>query len=594
MAALLAACGSDDDTDADRIISSPDATATVPDVVTASPARRPRRAVAGGRPTAGAAATQAPGRARRDTPAPTSAPEPRRGEGEAHEGRGHRRPRRDGDCARATPRSTSRSATPGRSVRSATARSAARSSTSAPRSRPATSRDCSAWRSRPTARSCTCTSRASAGRARPGTTSCANTRSSNGRATSPRDLLRVADPEGNHNGGNILFGPDGYLYVALGDGGGARRPPRDDRQRPEPQRRCSARSCASTRSRPDRARTRSRSDNPFVGRDGRDEIWAYGLRNPWRFSFDRSTGDLWIGDVGQNAWEEVDFDRDGSDGGDNYGWRRMEGTHSYNGGTRAVRTTTDRSTSTRTTRAARSPAGYVYRGSKIHDLDGAYVFADFCEGLLRAFVQRRGPGDRTPLPRPEARAAVVVRTEQERRAVRDVARRRSVPARSGLDRTTCRRAGVLHGRCAGSSRRSCCARSRCSRCRGSSSKRGPDRGRASSRPRRARPLELLELKLTLAARVPRPTAMAYATGDDAIYIASKKGWVWRLIRRRSDEGARHRRTRSRSGSSRACSASRSRRTAGCSSSTSRTRTTRPSRGCTPSAPRGPWSRPARI
>jgi glucose/arabinose dehydrogenase len=211
---------------------------------------------------------------------------------------------------------------------------------------------------------------------------------SGGRATSPRDLIRVADPEGNHNGGQIMFGPDGYLYVAIGDGGGA-----GDmhgatgngqnlnallgkilRIDPKP-------SGSSPYTIPD--------GNPFVGRDGRDEIWAYGLRNPWRFTFDKATGDLWIGDVGQNQWEEVDFDRKSSGGGDNYGWRRMEGTHSYAGGTPPpghhapiYEYSHDQGCSI--------TGGYVYRGTKIHDLVGAYVFADFCAGELRAFVQNGG------------------------------------------------------------------------------------------------------------------------------------------------------------------------------------------------------------
>jgi glucose/arabinose dehydrogenase len=211
---------------------------------------------------------------------------------------------------------------------------------------------------------------------------------SNGRATSPRDVLRIADPEGNHNGGNVVFGPDGYLYIGPGDGGGAgdahgvsgngqninvllgkilRIDPR------------ASGSAAYT----------SPKDNPFVGKDGRDEIWAYGLRNPWRFSFDRSTDDLWIGDVGQNEWEEVDYDPHSSGGGDNYGWRRMEGTHSYNGGTPPAghhgpiyEYSHDHGCSI--------TGGFVYRGSKIHDLKGAYVFADFCGGELEAFVQDGG------------------------------------------------------------------------------------------------------------------------------------------------------------------------------------------------------------
>jgi glucose/arabinose dehydrogenase len=209
---------------------------------------------------------------------------------------------------------------------------------------------------------------------------------SGGRATSPRDVLRVADPEGNHNGGNVLFGPDGYLYVGLGDGGGAgdAHGTQGNGQnvdvllgkllRIDPRQ-----SGSSAYTVPD--------DNPFVGKGGRDEIWAYGLRNPWRYSFDRSTGDLWIGDVGQNAWEEIDFDARSSGGGDNYGWRRMEGTHSYAGGTPPSNHHAPIYEYSHDDGNCSVTGGYVYRGSKIHHLKGAYVFADFCVGRLRAFVR---------------------------------------------------------------------------------------------------------------------------------------------------------------------------------------------------------------
>ncbi|HEX2088860.1 MAG TPA: PQQ-dependent sugar dehydrogenase [Actinomycetota bacterium] len=202
-----------------------------------------------------------------------------------------------------------------------------------------------------------------------------------------RQLLFVEQPFANHNGGQLAFGPDGYLYIALGDGG-AGGDPFDNGQslqtllgkvlRIDP--------------RPGGGKPyRIPPDNPFVGKDdARPEIWAYGLRNPWRFSFDRETGDLWIGDVGQNAREEIDFQPAASDGGENYGWNLMEGSlpfaseavaddtvppiHEYDlrGGTCSV------------------IGGYVYRGTRIPDLTGAYVFGDFCDGRIMALRQRGG------------------------------------------------------------------------------------------------------------------------------------------------------------------------------------------------------------
>jgi glucose/arabinose dehydrogenase len=131
-------------------------------------------------------------------------------------------------------------------------------------------------------------------------------------------------------------------------------------------------------------------DNPFVGRpDARPEIWAYGLRNPWRYSFDRATGDLWIGDVGQDAWEEIDRQPAGSAGGQNYGWNLVEGTHPYKGAapTGAVPPVYEYS---HDGGGCAVTGGYVYRGSAIPDLVGAYVFADFCLGRLEAIRVRDG------------------------------------------------------------------------------------------------------------------------------------------------------------------------------------------------------------
>jgi glucose/arabinose dehydrogenase len=202
---------------------------------------------------------------------------------------------------------------------------------------------------------------------------------------SARTVLQVDQPYANHNGGNLVFGPDGYLYIGLGDGG-AGGDPAGNAQNLETllgkMLRIDPRASGTNP-------YRIPPDNPFVGRSGRDEIWSYGWRNPWRYSFDRATGDLWVGDVGQNAWEEIDFEDAADRGGDNYGWDRMEGNHSFegspppnhhapiyeyaNGGGNCAVT-----------------GGYVYRGSRIPNLRGAYLFADFCVGRLRAFVEHDG------------------------------------------------------------------------------------------------------------------------------------------------------------------------------------------------------------
>ena len=200
-----------------------------------------------------------------------------------------------------------------------------------------------------------------------------------------REVLFVEQPFSNHNGGNLAFGPDGYLYIGLGDGGSAGDPEGNGqslttllgkmlRIAPRP-------------SGPDPYGIPS--DNPFVGRDdARPEIWAFGLRNPWRYSFDRETGDLWIGDVGQNAWEEVDVEPAGSDGGLNYGWDLFEGSHPFEGSDTSglVGPVYEYPTGG----GCAVTGGYVYRGDEIPDLVGAYVFGDYCRGRLEAFVLRDG------------------------------------------------------------------------------------------------------------------------------------------------------------------------------------------------------------
>jgi glucose/arabinose dehydrogenase len=203
-------------------------------------------------------------------------------------------------------------------------------------------------------------------------------------ASSERDVLVVDQPYANHNGGAIAFGPDGYLYIALGDGGSGGDPHGNGQ---------SLSTLLGKLLRIDPRPTGGAAygippDNPFVGHDGaRPEIWAYGLRNPWRFSFDRETSDLWIGDVGQNAWEEIDMEPAGSAGGRNYGWNVLEGTHPYAGGS------TDGMTPPVYEYAngdgtCSVTGGYVYRGSAIPVLDGWYVFADYCLGHLEAIRLR--------------------------------------------------------------------------------------------------------------------------------------------------------------------------------------------------------------
>jgi glucose/arabinose dehydrogenase len=200
-----------------------------------------------------------------------------------------------------------------------------------------------------------------------------------------RELLFFDDPFPNHNGGNLVFGPDKMLWIGMGDSGGA-GDPNDNAQslgtlfgkilRIDP--------------RPSGGRPYTiPPDNPFVGRAGaRPEIWAYGLRNPWRYSFDRSTGDLWIGDVGQSAWEEVDFLAAGSGRGANLGWARLEGNHPFKGA--APPGAVGPIYEYRTSDGCAVTGGYVYRGTRIPGLAGAYLFGDFCNGRVVGMRQRGG------------------------------------------------------------------------------------------------------------------------------------------------------------------------------------------------------------
>jgi glucose/arabinose dehydrogenase len=205
--------------------------------------------------------------------------------------------------------------------------------------------------------------------------------------SSLRLVLRVPQPYSNHNGGNLVFGPDGYLYVGLGDGGSA-GDPRGYAQSPS--------TLLGKMLRIDPRPSGGEAygippDNPFVHRqDARPEIWAYGLRNPWRYSFDRATGDLWIGDVGQFRWEEIDMQPAASGGGENYGWNAREGAHPY-GPTDAPPGTVDPVAEyDHGGGGCGIIGGYVYRGEAIPGLVGAYVYSDLCLGRLEALRLRRG------------------------------------------------------------------------------------------------------------------------------------------------------------------------------------------------------------
>ena len=195
-------------------------------------------------------------------------------------------------------------------------------------------------------------------------------------------ILTADQPYVNHNGGQVLFGPDGFLYLGLGDGGAGNDP--EGRAQ-------SLSDLLGSILRVDVQTGTSYTvpaDNPFVGQPGvQPEVWSYGLRNPWRFSFDRATGDLYIADVGQDRYEEVDVApaSTGSGKGLNFGWNIMEGSHCLSG------TTCDQTGLTLPDFEYAHPqgcsitGGYVYRGSSIPDLQGLYFYGDFCQGWVRSF-----------------------------------------------------------------------------------------------------------------------------------------------------------------------------------------------------------------
>ena len=199
-------------------------------------------------------------------------------------------------------------------------------------------------------------------------------------AGSARVVLTIEQPFSNHNGGLVLFGPDGMLYVGMGDGGSGGDPQGNGQD-------LAALLGKMLRIDVDGAQPYAvPDDNPFVDTAGaRPEVWAYGLRNPWRFSFDRDTGDLYIADVGQNRVEEVNA-VEGTGAGLNYGWNVMEGSDCFE-----PRDGCDRDGLTLPVAeydhgdGCSVTGGYVYRGDAISELRGTYLFSDFCSGFVRGF-----------------------------------------------------------------------------------------------------------------------------------------------------------------------------------------------------------------
>jgi glucose/arabinose dehydrogenase len=197
-------------------------------------------------------------------------------------------------------------------------------------------------------------------------------------------VLQIEQPASNHNGGMIAFGPDGYLYIGMGDGGGS-----GDRyghgQNPE--------TLLGKMLRIDVTSDPAQpyvipADNPWVaqdwnGVDVRDEIWAVGLRNPWRFSFDRTTGDLWIGDVGQNQFEEIHYTPADNPGGINYGWPILEASDCYSNGENCDKAGLELPVAEYSHSGHCSvTGGYVYRGEQFPALQGIYLYGDYCSGTI--------------------------------------------------------------------------------------------------------------------------------------------------------------------------------------------------------------------
>jgi glucose/arabinose dehydrogenase len=198
--------------------------------------------------------------------------------------------------------------------------------------------------------------------------------------------LSVDQPFSNHNGGMVAFGPDGRLYIGMGDGGSGGDPQGNGQKRSTLLGKILRLAISAT------GQVTVPSDNPFVGQSGtRAEIWSLGVRNPWRFSFDRTTGDLYIGDVGQGDREEIDAVTPAAGRGANFGWNTMEGKACFGASScnqqDLVLPVLDY---THSDGACSVTGGYVYRGTAIAGLAGTYFYADYCRGWVRSFRLANG------------------------------------------------------------------------------------------------------------------------------------------------------------------------------------------------------------
>jgi len=200
---------------------------------------------------------------------------------------------------------------------------------------------------------------------------------------SEKVLLRQAQPFPNHNGGEVTFGPDGMLYLGLGDGGSAGDPHGNGQN---------TNTWLGKILRIDVSKGDPYAippGNPFVSGGGKAEVWAYGLRNPWRFSFDRKTGDLYIADVGQDLWEEVDFLPAGSGAGTNFGWAFREGKHRFKGAPPASANLVDPVAEySHADGGCSVTGGFVYRGAALPEWQGVYLYGDYCSGKIWGLLRK--------------------------------------------------------------------------------------------------------------------------------------------------------------------------------------------------------------